>query len=57
MQKIILALLAGRNHDGDIRRSKGFEAGLVEGYGHKEHRGHFIRLIVCVDSAVEHKKK
>ena len=57
MQKIILALLAGGNHDGNIRRSKDFEAGLVEGCGHKQHCGHFIIVIrilitICVDGAV-----
>ena len=52
MQKIILALLAGRNHDGNIR-SKDCQAGLVEGCGHQEHCGHFMRFItICVDSAV-----
>ena len=58
MQKIILALLAGGNHDGNIRRSNGFEAGLVEGCGHKQHCGHFMRLItICVDDAVGTQEK
>lgn len=45
-------LLVGRNHHGHIRNPKGLEAGLMKGCDHKQRHGHFIRLIIYVDSTV-----